>query len=87
MENVYVLPSDAIAEDGPNQVVFVQDGDAFRMVEVEIAYRDHEYAVIPINRHTALFPGDPVVVHNAFPLSLALKGGSGDVDPHAGHGH
>lgn len=87
LKNVYVLPSDAVTEDGPNKVVFVQDGDSFRTVVVEIAYQDHEFAVIPINKRTTLFPGDPVVVRGAFPLGLALKGGTHEVDPHAGHSH
>lgn len=87
LEKVFVLPSEAVAEDGAETVVFVQDGGTFRSVPVELAYRNHEHAVVRINKHTALFPGDPVVVRGAFPLSLALKAGSGAVDPHAGHNH
>jgi hypothetical protein len=86
MANVYVLPSDAIAQDGAGKVVYVQDGDSFRAVDVETVYQDHERVVIPINKRTELFPGDPVVMRGAFALSLALKD-SGKIDPHAGHGH
>ncbi len=85
-ENVYVVPSDAIAENGPERVVFVPDGDSFRSIPVEIDYSDHEVAVIAINKNTQLFPGDRVVVAGAFAIGIAL--GSGDaVDPHAGHNH
>lgn len=87
LEKVFVLPSEAVAEDGAEKVVFVQDGGSFRSVPVELAYRNHEHAVVRINKHTALFPGDPVVVRGAFPLSLALKAGTGAADPHAGHNH
>lgn len=87
LEKVFVLPSEAVAEDGPETVVFVQDGSTFRSVPVELAYRNHEHAVVRINKHTTLFPGDPVVVRGAFPLGLALKAGSGATDPHAGHSH
>jgi hypothetical protein len=86
-DNVYVLPSDAVTDDGPRKIVFLQDGDTFRPVEVEIGYQDHEVAVIPINEHTEMFPGDPVVLHGAFALGLALSSGGDKLDPHAGHKH
>ncbi len=86
-EKVYILPSDAVTSDGPDKVVFVQDGDGFKSVPVEIYYQDHEVAVVPINKDTALFPGDPVVLRGAFALGLALKADTGAIDPHAGHSH
>ncbi len=86
-ENVYVLPSDAVTDDGPNKVVFLQDGEAFRPVRVEVRHRDHEVCVIPINEHTRIFPEDPVVLHGAFALGLALTSGGDKLDPHAGHKH
>lgn len=86
-DNVYVLPGDAVTEDGPHKIVFLRDGDDFRPVQVEIEYRDHEVVVIPINEHTRIFPGDPVVVHGAFALGLALTSARDKLDPHAGHGH
>jgi multidrug efflux pump subunit AcrA (membrane-fusion protein) len=86
-DKVYVLPSGAVTDDGPHKVVFIQDGDSFRLVEVEIAYRDHEVVVIPINAHTKIFPGDPVVQGGAFALGLALQKSDTTVDPHAGHEH
>lgn len=87
MENVFVLPSGAVAVDGPHKIVFIQDGNSFRDVKVEIAYQDEEVAVIPAGKATAIFPGDPVVTSGAFSLGIALKSGSAKPDAHAGHNH
>lgn len=86
MENVYVLPAAAVTEDGPNKVVFLQDGDSFKPVPIVVAYQDHEVVVVPASKEVALFPGDPVVMSGAFELGLAMKGGDA-VDAHAGHNH
>lgn len=86
LENVYVLPSSAVTEDGPNKVVFLQDGDSFKPVPIAIAYQDDEVVVIPATKEVSLFPGDPVVQSGAFELGLAMKGGDA-VDAHAGHNH
>ncbi|HEB53479.1 MAG TPA: hypothetical protein ENI87_09520 [bacterium] len=85
-ENVFVLPSAAVTEDGPNKVVFLQDGDSFKSVPIEIAYQDDEVVVIPTTKNIALFPGDPVVQYGAFELGMAMKG-SDPADAHAGHNH
>jgi len=86
LDNVYVLPSSAVTEDGPNKVVFLQDGDSFKPVPITIAYQDDEFVVVPATKAVALFPGDPVVQSGAFELGLAMKGGDA-VDAHAGHNH
>tara|TARA_R110002072_G_scaffold141664_3_gene286945 strand:- start:58672 stop:60303 length:1632 start_codon:yes stop_codon:yes gene_type:complete len=86
MENVYVLPSAAVTEDGPSKIVFIQDGDSFKAVPIVIAYQDHEVVVVPASKEVALFPGDPVVLSGAFELGLAMKGGDAP-DAHAGHNH
>ena len=85
-EKVFVLPSDAVTDDGPDKVVFIEDGDSFKAVKVAILYQDHENAVID-SKNSEIFPGDSVVQHGAFGLGLAMKAGSGAVDPHAGHTH
>jgi hypothetical protein len=87
LENVFVVPTGAIADDGPHKVVFVQDGDSFEEVRVAIAYQDDEVAVIPIDKNTRVFPGDPLVVQGAYGLSLALRSGPQKPDAHAGHQH
>ncbi|MFT7617788.1 MAG: multidrug efflux pump subunit AcrA (membrane-fusion protein) [Planctomycetota bacterium] len=86
LKNVYVLPSGAVTSDGPNRLIFIQDGDAFRPIEVEIIYQDEEFAVLPITADGHLFPGDPIVQSGAYALGLALKT-NGKIDPHAGHTH
>ena len=87
VENVFVLPSAAVTDDGPRKVVFIPDGESFKQIEVEIAYQDDEVAVIAINKGSKLFPGDQVVMGGAYSLGLALKTGPSKVDPHAGHSH
>jgi hypothetical protein len=83
MEQVFVLPSGAVADDGPDKVVFIQDGEGFRSAKVAMRYWDDEVAVIDA-AHSELFAGDRVVQRNAFALSLALKAGAA---PAADHGH
>ncbi len=86
MSNVFVLPAGAVTDDGPDKVVFIQDGESFRPTKVVVLYQDHEVVVLD-SEHSELFPGDSVVQRGAFGLGLALKAGSGAVDPHAGHNH
>lgn len=86
MESVYVLPSAAVTDDGPDKVVFLQDGESFKPAKVVVRYQDDEVAVLDA-KHSELFPGDRVVQSGAFGLNLALKAGSGTIDPHAGHSH
>lgn len=89
-EKVFVFPNDAITDDGPDKVVFIEDGDSFKAVKVAILYQDHEYAVID-GKSSEIFPGDGVVQHGAFGLGIALRTRQGeaadDDDPHAGHNH
>jgi len=81
----FVLPASAVTDNGPERVVFVQDGNSFKPRPVHVEYEDDRVAVIA--NDGALFPGDPVVRTGAFALGLALQTGSGAVDPHAGHNH
>lgn len=85
-ENVIVLPSDAVTEEGSDKVVFIEDGESFKSAKVAILYQDHEYAVID-SKTSEIFAGDPVVQGGAFALGLAMKAGTGAVDSHAGHQH
>lgn len=86
MEEVFVLPSGAVTDDGPDKVVFLEDGDSFKSAKVVVRYQDDEVAVIDA-KHSEFFPGDRVVQKGAFGLGLALKAGTGAIDPHAGHNH
>jgi multidrug efflux pump subunit AcrA (membrane-fusion protein) len=84
--DVFVLPSDAVTDDGPNKVVFIQNGDVFMPQKVVLLYLDQEVAVL--GKGSELFPGDMVAHHGAFGLGLAMKATDDPVvDEHAGHNH
>jgi multidrug efflux pump subunit AcrA (membrane-fusion protein) len=65
--------------------VFLPDGRTFRPQPVHVEYADDEVVVVADDG--SLFDGDPVVLHGAFALGLALGRGSAKADPHAGHNH
>jgi hypothetical protein len=81
----FVLPAGAVADRGPDKVVFVADGDTFRAQPVHVEYEDDEVAVIA--NDGSIFPGDPVATSGAFALGLALEARPAGADPHAGHDH
>lgn len=85
-ENRIVLPIEAIADDGAESYVFVQNGKHFDRRPVHVEYRDPARAIIA--NDGAIFPGDFVAIRGAHQLQLALKNkAGGGVDPHAGHNH
>lgn len=84
MRDVFVLPADAVAEVGPDLVVFHRDGDGpIVPIALSVAYRDDRVVVVERVPGLDLFPGDEIAVSGAFALSLALSGS----DESAGHGH
>jgi multidrug efflux pump subunit AcrA (membrane-fusion protein) len=82
--HAYVLPADAVTEDGADKVVWIRSGDTFRPAKVVVIHQDHEVAVLD-GKHSELFPDDPVAQHSAFALGLALRAGKAGAE--AGHGH
>jgi multidrug efflux pump subunit AcrA (membrane-fusion protein) len=81
-----VLPIEAVAREGAEYFVFVQNGDHFDRTPVHVRYRDSQWAVIA--NDGALFPGDMVARRGAHQMQMALKNKSGGgIDPHAGHTH
>lgn len=85
-ENRIVLPVDAVAAEGAEYFVFVQNGDHFDRRPVHVEYRDQFSAVIA--NDGSLFPGDTVAFAGAHQMQVALKNkAGGGVDPHAGHNH
>ena len=85
-----VLPVDAVAEDGPNSFVFLENGEKdngdriFVRHPVHVEYRDQTSVVIG----SGLFPSDVVAMNNAHLMLVALKNQAGaGTDPHAGHTH
>ena len=85
-KDVIVLPAESVTDDGADKVVYVRNGDSFESKKVVVAYQDHEVIVLDA-KNSDVFSGDEVVVRGAFGLGLAMKSGTGAVDPHAGHSH
>lgn len=81
-----VLPIEAVADDGAESYVFVQNGKKFDRRPVHVEHRDPARAVIA--NDGAIFPGDIVAIRGAHQLHLAIKNkAGGGPDPHAGHNH
>ncbi len=86
LEDVIVLPSEAVIQYGADKVVFVREGDAFIRRKVVVRYQDNEVAVI--GDGSELLPEEAMITKGAFALHLALIAGTPEaVDPHAGHNH
>jgi len=86
LDDVFVLPAGAVTDDGPDKVVFIQNGESFMPVKVVVRYQDHRVAVLD-GKLSDLAVDDSVVTQGAYGLSLALKAGTNAIDPHAGHQH
>lgn len=85
-EDRIVLPIEAVAQDGLESYVFVENGRQFKRRSVNVEYRDRESAVIA--NDGSLFPGETVALNSAHQLQLALKNrAGGGPDIHAGHTH
>jgi multidrug efflux pump subunit AcrA (membrane-fusion protein) len=86
LEQRFVLPVEAVVEDGAETFVFQMNGDHFDRVAVHVELRDRDFVVIA--NDGVLYPGDIVAASGAYQMNLALKNkAGGGVDPHAGHNH
>ncbi|GAB4137581.1 MAG: hypothetical protein Tsb009_05230 [Planctomycetaceae bacterium] len=84
--DVIVLPVDAVAQEGPEFYVFVENGKRFVRRAVSVKYRDQFEVVLDYDG--SISPGDRVAMNSAHQLLIALKNQAGGaVDPHAGHSH
>lgn len=84
--NAIVVPKSAVAEEGPERFVFVENGDHFDRVPVHILASDS--INIALQNDGQLWPGQTIAVHGAHQLQMAMKNKSGGaIDPHAGHNH
>lgn len=85
-DEAIVIPKAAIAEEGPERFVFVDNGDHFDRVAVHVLGSDSIRAAI--KNDGQLSPGQMIAVSGAYQLQMAMKNRSGGmVDPHAGHNH
>lgn len=84
--DVFVLPVRAIASEGPERYVFVENGDHFDRRTVQVVLRDQ--LSVAVANDGSLLPGETIAVSGAHQLQMALKNQAGGaIDPHAGHNH
>ncbi|MBI2919543.1 MAG: HlyD family secretion protein [Planctomycetes bacterium] len=83
VKQVYVVPQSALAVDGADRVVYLQDGDSFLARRVVVLHEDADVAVLA-SKNSEVFPGDVYVRRGAFGLGLAMKAAMQSV---IGHGH
>ncbi|MCO8121644.1 efflux RND transporter periplasmic adaptor subunit [Stieleria sp. TO1_6] len=86
IDNAIVVPKNAVAEEGPERYLFVENGDHFDRVPVQVLARDS--VNVAIKNDGQVWPGQTIAVTGAHQLQMALKNKSGGaIDPHAGHNH
>ena len=86
-DEVYVLPVDAVVDDGVESYIFKLAGDHFDRIPVEVKYRGPRKVVLA-GDGGVLAPGDEVAVSSVYQMQVQLKNKAGGaVDPHAGHNH
>jgi hypothetical protein len=86
MKDRFVVPASAVASQGADSVVLLEDGSGFRAVPVRVEHRDARVAVLAADG--AVMAGDRMVLKGAYAVLLALQAAAGGaVDPHAGHSH
>ncbi len=85
-DDVFVVPIDAVAEEGAERFVFVDRGARFERRPVRVVERD-AYS-IAIADDGSIRSGEQIAINAAHQLQMALKKESGEViDAHHGHSH
>lgn len=86
LEDVIVLPLEAVIKHGPDLIVFVKENEEYIRRRVVVVYQNNDVAVI--GDGSELLPEENIVISGSFALQLALIAGTPEaVDPHAGHNH
>lgn len=86
IDKAIVVPKDAVAEEGPERYLFVENGDRFERVPVEVLASDS--VNVAIKNSGQVWPGQSIAVNGAHQLQMAMKNQAGGaIDPHAGHNH
>jgi cobalt-zinc-cadmium efflux system membrane fusion protein len=79
LENVFVLPADAVVREGPEAYVFRQNGDLFDRKPVRVVHQDRQFVVIA---NDGSIPAGLFVAQNgATQINRVLKSGSGGLPP------
>tara|TARA_R110002049_G_scaffold72490_1_gene186994 strand:- start:103644 stop:105164 length:1521 start_codon:yes stop_codon:yes gene_type:complete len=85
-DNVLVVPKDAVAEEGPERYVFIENGSHFERRSVHVLARDA--ISVAIANDGSVLPGQVIATRGAHQMQMALKNQAGGaIDPHAGHNH
>ena len=85
-DDAIVVPKDAVAEEGPERYVFVENSDHFDRVAVHVLASDSMN--VAIANDGQVWPGQSIAVNGAHQLQMAMKNQAGGApDPHAGHNH
>ncbi|MCS7465140.1 efflux RND transporter periplasmic adaptor subunit [Stieleria sp. ICT_E10.1] len=71
LEDVFVLPSEAIAREGPDAFVYRQNGDLFNQIAVNILYEDRRSVVIA--NDGSITPGTFIAQNAGASLRRVLK--------------
>lgn len=84
LDGVFVLPAEAVAEMGPDLVMFHREPSGVIIpLPLSVVHRDEQVVIVEPVPGLDLFEGDEIALSGAFALSLALRGGDATAD----HGH
>ena len=83
LDNVFVLPIDAVVREGPEAFVFRQNGDLFERKPVRVVYEDRQQVVLA--NDGSVSPGIYVAQGGATQLNRVLKAQAGE--PGGAHVH
>jgi biotin carboxyl carrier protein len=79
LENVFVLPADAVVRQGPNAYVFRQNGDLFDRKPVHVVFQDRQHVVIA---NDGSVPAGLFIAHNAAAqINRVLQSGNEGLPP------
>lgn len=79
VENVFILPADAVVREGPEAYVFRQNGDIFDRRPVRVVTQDRQHVVVA--NDGSIPPGLFVAQSGASQINRVLKAGSGGLPP------
>jgi membrane fusion protein, heavy metal efflux system len=85
LDNVFVLPADAVAHDGPEAFVFTQNVNTFERMPVRVLLQDRQQVVLA--NDGSMLPGSYVVQGAAAQLNRMVKAGGPSGVPKGYHIH
>lgn len=85
LENVFVLPSEAVAREGPEAYVYRQNGDLFNQISVNILHEDRRHVVIASDG--SITPGTYLAQNAGASLRRVLKSQSASGEQPGLHVH